>query len=358
MPENEPVVELIDYTKDAFNLSIASARTCYSSKGVLYPSDMVKSEKSLEIRDRVAKSTKKAGHLTTRQHPQFIFSLDKVSRQFVWAFLHSHPFYNSEQVSQRYVEVKDENYYIPPFLKEDEKKLYLECAKFCTKSYFEFSEILKPFIEQEYFSVFRARADYPEKWQDPIKKKSIEVARYLLPLATHTYMYHSISGITLHRYYRLMNSYNVPDEQSRVVRKMVALVEKIDPLFTEEMDEPIPLEETSEYQYFSSVFGREAGKNFSNAREFAKEFDSDMKGRYSKLVAGFSNGEKLLADAVRSILAIKSGSMEDEEVIRMLLSPEENKSLASTLNETTMSPLSRAMFQLSYTFKKKISHSA
>lgn len=106
MPAQKPIVSLLDHSKDPFNLSIATARTCYSSKGILLPSDMITSEKSIEIRDKVAKSTKKAGHLTTRQHPQFIFTLDKVSRQFVWSFLHSHPFYNSEQVSQRYVEVK------------------------------------------------------------------------------------------------------------------------------------------------------------------------------------------------------------------------------------------------------------
>ena len=98
MNPTKPIVNLIDYSRNPFNLAIASARTCYSSKGILLPEDMVKSEKSIEIRDRVAKSTKKAGHLTTRQHPQFIFTLDKVSRQFVWSFLHSHPFYNSEQV--------------------------------------------------------------------------------------------------------------------------------------------------------------------------------------------------------------------------------------------------------------------
>ena len=187
MNPTKPIVNLIDYSRNPFNLAIASARTCYSSKGILLPEDMVKSEKSIEIRDRVAKSTKKAGHLTTRQHPQFIFTLDKVSRQFVWSFLHSHPFYNSEQVSQRYVEVKRENYYIPQGLSEKELELYLDAVKFSSDAYFDFTQRLNPYIAKEYFSIYKARADYPEKWQDPIKKKSLEVARYLLPLATHTY---------------------------------------------------------------------------------------------------------------------------------------------------------------------------
>ncbi len=40
--------------------------------------------------------------------------MENVSRQFLWTFLHSHPFYNSEQVSQRYVEVSKGNYAVPP----------------------------------------------------------------------------------------------------------------------------------------------------------------------------------------------------------------------------------------------------
>ncbi len=47
------------------------------------------------------------------QHATFQFSLENVSRQAIWSFLHSHPFYNSEQVSQRYVEVKAGNVILP-----------------------------------------------------------------------------------------------------------------------------------------------------------------------------------------------------------------------------------------------------
>ncbi len=44
-----------------------------------------------------------SGHHTVYQHAHFEFGLENVSRQFVWSFLHAHPFYNSEQQSQRYV---------------------------------------------------------------------------------------------------------------------------------------------------------------------------------------------------------------------------------------------------------------
>ncbi|MCE9501697.1 MAG: FAD-dependent thymidylate synthase [Leptospira sp.] len=353
-----PEVKLIDYTRNPFNLAIATARTCYSSKGILLPEDMVKSEKSIEIRDRVAKSTKKAGHLTTRQHPQFIFTIDKVSRQFVWSFLHSHPFYNSEQVSQRYVEVKKENYYIPADLNEKQKELYLDAVEFATAAYLEFVEKVKPSVSQEYFAIYRARAEYPEKWQDPIRKKCLEVARYLLPTATYTYLYHSINGLTLHRYYRLLNSFNVPDEQSSVVRQMIEAVSAVDPLYTSEMDDPVPLEETTEYKLFTEFFGNGSPFHPQSAKEFIREFDEDLDGRYSKLVSHYPNAQEILANSVRAILGLSSSQLSDKEALQRLLSPLQNKHLTSTLNETTLSPISRAMFNVNYTFKKRISHTA
>ena len=72
------------------------------SKGM---KDVSKDDKSRELRDRIYDGIYDAGHHTTIQHPTFVFTLRKVSRQFIWSFLHAHPFYNSEQVSQRYVEV-------------------------------------------------------------------------------------------------------------------------------------------------------------------------------------------------------------------------------------------------------------
>ena len=54
-----------------------------------------------------------AGHHTTLQHANFVFVLDNVSRLAIWSFFHAHPFYNSEQVSQRYREVTGETMVTP-----------------------------------------------------------------------------------------------------------------------------------------------------------------------------------------------------------------------------------------------------
>ncbi|MGC9327260.1 MAG: FAD-dependent thymidylate synthase, partial [Candidatus Hinthialibacter sp.] len=96
----EPEVKLVKRFEGSYQNFLAAARTCYSSKGII---------EGGEIDDRwdgLARSLYKAGHHTTLQHAYFQFAVDRVSRHFLWSFLHSHPYYNSEQVSQRYVEVK------------------------------------------------------------------------------------------------------------------------------------------------------------------------------------------------------------------------------------------------------------
>src|SRR5688572_14626776 len=97
-----PKVTLAKMFASPFDNAVATARTCYSSK-VISDDDV---RKNLPLRDKIAESTYKAGHHTTLQHAHFEFTFEAVSRQALWSFFHAHPFYNSEQVSQRYVEVK------------------------------------------------------------------------------------------------------------------------------------------------------------------------------------------------------------------------------------------------------------
>src|SRR5579871_1360967 len=114
----EPVVILENAFQDPYNNAVATARTCYSSQ-VIHSGDVAKDEVTRTRRDAIAQSIYKAGHHTTIQHATFQFVLDKVSRQVIWSFLHSHPFYNSEQVSQRYVEMKPGNVLVPALPESD-----------------------------------------------------------------------------------------------------------------------------------------------------------------------------------------------------------------------------------------------
>ena len=104
-----------------FALAIAAAWSCYGAKParvenvvkLVYddPDPSLSPEKAADRAKRRDRALRlyadlfAAGHHTTFQHANFVFVLDNVSRLAIWSFFHSHPHYNSEQVSQRYREV-------------------------------------------------------------------------------------------------------------------------------------------------------------------------------------------------------------------------------------------------------------
>jgi thymidylate synthase ThyX len=349
----EPVVRLENSFRDPFNNAVATARTCYSSR-VITAADVDKDEKSREVRDRIARSTYQAGHHTTLQHATFQFVLERVSRQFLWSFLHSHPFYNSEQVSQRYVEVKPGNYAVPP-LADAERARYESVCRMQMDAYGRLIEILLPDVRREYFRIFPARRKDEARWAGGLKKRAMEVARYVLPVATHAHLYHTVSGITLHRYHRLSQQLDCPTETRAIVRRMVEAVSAEDPLFFRDIEDPIPLEETLEYRCFADVSQAPPGPQ---AADFVREFDESLGGYRSRLTDWKVQAEASVAQAVRSVLGLPRERLDDAAALARVLSPRRNPYLGEALVLTSVSKLCRALSHAHYTFRKKLSHTA
>ena len=349
-----PVVKLENYFKDAFDNAIATARTCYSSR-VITSDDVHKDEKALDLRDRIAESIYKAGHHTTIQHATFQFILDKVSRQCIWSFLHSHPFYNSEQVSQRYVEVKPENFTVPPMPDEKALALYTATIRLQMDGYQKLIEILSGPIRSQYAKLFPNRDPELKKWQSALKKRAQEVARYVLPVATHAHLYHTVSGLTIHRYHKLCDQFDAPTEQKLVVQKMVDAVNAVDPLFFRNIEDTIPLDKTPEYDYFAK---HELLHDRKGREAFVAEFDRTLGARTSKLIDYKVNGQKSMAQAVRAVLGVTEDKMSEAEAIDLVLNPAKNPYFSEALNITTHGKLTRTMNHPHFTFQKKISHTA
>ncbi len=349
----EPVVYLENAFQDPYNNAVATARTCYSSQ-VVRAEDVAKDEASRSRRDLIARSIYKAGHHTTLQHATFQFVLDKVSRQLIWSFLHSHPFYNSEQVSQRYVEIKAENF-TTPALQDKNLSLYTQAVQGQMSAYQELAKLLEPTVTREFKRLFRARDLQEKRWIHAIKKRCQEVSRYLLPVATHAHLYHTISGLTLHRYHRLCQQWDVPTEQKIVVGKMVEAVSRFDPEFFKDIEDPLPLEQTIEYQILQTF--DESARHFY-PKAFIKEFDQELGGLSSKLIDFKANSEVVLAQSVRTVLGLPKSAMTDAEAIDLVLNPSKNRYFSESLNLTSLGKLTRALVHPHFTFKKKISHTA
>jgi thymidylate synthase ThyX len=344
----EPEVRLANAFADPFRNFVATARTCYSGKGIVRLEAL--SERDFEI----ARSIYQAGHHTTLQHAHFQFEISNVSRHFLWSFLHSHPFYNSEQVSQRYVQVKPGNYAIPP-LQGGALELYQDTVNRQIQSYRELCRQLADITGAHYLQVFPGRSLQKEGVRRDIQRRVQEVARYVLPVATHAYLYHTVSGITLLRYWRLCNQFDTPLETRLVVGRMVDALLALDPNFRVILEDPLPLEQTPEWAFFERAGGP---PDDSSKKECCRLFDADLGGLSSRLVDWKVNAEPVLASAVCEVLGLLPTRLSREEAIALVLDPSRNRLLSQSLSLATHSKLLRSLVHPHYTFRKKISHTA
>lgn len=332
----EPTVRLIAFTPKPFDTAVASARTCYSPR-VVMPEEITEKQ-----RESIGKSIWEAGHHTPFQHAAFTFSIENVSRQFVWSFLHSHPYYNSDQNSQRYVPLKEVNAFIPN-LSDMPRKTYVDAVNLAWDAYRRLTEELKQEFSQLTESIGKVKGLNEKQINADAEKKAIETARYVLPVAALTSLYHTISGVTLMRYARMMNACDCPNEARIVVGKMMAEVGKIDPAFTSYLQiKPLPRKEEE------STFNE----------SFNAEFDAALGEYSSKLVSFNQNGEEIVADGVREALGKTKAEMSDDEAIDLAINPARNELLLDTINCWQHSPVMRALNLVSYSFKKKLSHTA
>jgi thymidylate synthase ThyX len=189
-----------------------------------------------------------------------------------------------------------------------------------------------------------------DKVERQAEKRSIEVARYVLPVAAATTMVHTLSGIVLHRLWRMVAASDTPTEARCVIGEMVERVREIDPQFfdrfeTEPMDEPP--------EWSATATRARAGDG-----AFAREFDADLAGRTSKLVDYSPSAPHVVAAAYRAVLGLTAAACPDAEALDRLLNPARNPYRLETLNVGVHAPMMRALQHANFTFAKKISHTA
>ncbi len=343
-----PVVTLRSASAHPYDGAIAAARTCYSPR-VVGPEEVTPSQ-----RDSIGPLTFEAGHHTVYQHAHFEFGLENVSRQFVWSFLHSHPFYNSEQSSQRFVRLDETRAYVPPGLSPEARAVYDRAVEGAWEAYRRLSELLKEgtlrILSDLRHLTPGASDKRRKKVQREAEKKAIETARYVIPVAAFTSMVHTVSGIVLHRLWRMMRTGDAPREGEPVVAAMVARVKERDPAFFERVGEgPLTADQVVEARLPRLAAGGDAE---------AARLDALLGGRTSLLVDFTARGEETTAEAVRAVFGATPDTLPDPEALERALDPSQNRYRLETLQLAVHSPLTRALHHSSYTFLKKLSHTA
>jgi len=341
-----PQVRLRNWFERPYDDAIAAARTCYSPRVI----------DAHEVTDRQRRNigplTFQGGHHTVYQHATFEFSLSGISRQLVWCFLHAFPFYNTEQQSQRYVRLDEACAHVPPALHGAARAYYQDAVTQAWDSYRELTARLAPVtrgILHDLWHLDRRKNEaFGKNVAKEAEKKAIETARYVIPIACHTAMVYTVSGLVLHRLRRMAGACDVPDEARDVVERMLAEVERVDPAFFSEVGDPaLPDDAIVENELAPAGMGDAAA---------LAAFDASLAGRSARLVDWGARAPQVVADAVRGVLG--RADLADADALAIALDPAKNPYRLETLNVSTHAPLMRALDHAHYTFRKKLSHSA
>ena len=345
-----PRITLRNFFAHPYDSAIAAARTCYAQR-LIVPEEITDKQ-----RLNIGAATFYSGHHTVYQHAHFEFGLESVSRQFVWSFLHAHPFYNSEQQSQRYVRLDHPQAYVPPidlYFNHQAREIYEQSIVRAWDYYCQLSALLVNDARSILSDIWHiGPMSHPKRLQKierAAEKRAIEIARYVLPVAAFTTMVHTVSGIVLHRLYRMIAASDTPSESRAVIGSMVDEVKKIDPQFFERFGTE-PLEERPEWKEDSSV--TRAGE------AFVREFDAKLSGKTSRLLDYSPNAPRVIAESYRAVLGLAESLCSDAEAIDRLLNPVRNPYRLEILDIGVHAPMMRALQHANYTFAKKISHTA
>jgi thymidylate synthase ThyX len=343
-----PVVTLRQSSSRPYDGAIAAARTCYA------PRVIGADEVTPVQRETIGPLTFEGGHHTVWQHAHFEFGLENVSRQLVWSFLHSHPFYNSEQSSQRFVRLDEARAHVPEGLSPEARTVYEGAVLAAWESYRRLTALLRADTLRILSELRHLTPNAAEKRRKKVEreaeKKAIETARYVIPVAAFTSMVHTVSGIVLHRLHRMMRTGDAPAETRAVVEAMVALVRAQDPAFFERIGQG-PLGE-------GDVVEARLPRLDADGDAEAARIDARLGSRVSLLVDHMAHAEETTAEAVRAVLGVSPAALDDDAALETLLHPGRNRYRLETLQLSVHSPLGRAMHHAAYTFLKRLSHTA
>ena len=190
-------VKLIGYTSDPEKLPAMAATLTHSKTK---PEDL----KTLSIKKQatILEQVLKLGHTSVIEHASFTFAISDVSRSLTHQLVR-HRIASYSQQSQRYVNLNEPNYVIPPLISKNKK----------TKNAYEKTMQV---IWEHYNKLLEL--DIPA-----------EDARYVLPNATCTNIMVTMNARSLHNFFELRCCLHAQWEIRMLANKMLQEVKKVAP---------------------------------------------------------------------------------------------------------------------------------
>jgi thymidylate synthase (FAD) len=199
-------VTLLSYTKDAERLCAAAAHSCYSDKGA---SELME-EWDEKKGERWLGNPLTSGHHSVIEHASYTFSIEGLSRAASHQLVR-HRLASYSQVSQRYVNMEEAEYVVPPTIKADPQ---LEAR---------FRELMDRIWEE-----YRHLAEKVPK----------EDARYVLPNACGTNITVTMNARELWHFFELRCCNRAQWELRAVADEMLRQVQDVSPFIFKDAGPP------------------------------------------------------------------------------------------------------------------------
>lgn len=172
-------VTLITSTPNPEKSIACAAKLCYANSSIDVLYDGLTDEKSADFVEMLAG----LGHESPIEHVSFTFGIEGISRACSHQLVR-HRIASFSQQSQRYVDMDNFEYIIPPEIQKsgEAKKVFIQAMEAALNSY----KLLSDKLSEEYYQVYLTEGQSENVAKISAQKKAQEDARFVLPNACET----------------------------------------------------------------------------------------------------------------------------------------------------------------------------
>jgi thymidylate synthase ThyX len=254
--------------------------------------------------------------------------------------------------------MQDADVVVPSSVAADPKarEIYEDAVRTAWDAYHDLRERLVAANAKTMGAIGRIKGQSEKQIAAEAEKKSQEMARYVIPVAAATRLYHTISGIVLLRYIRMANASDAHEEARAVVAAMVAEVRAVDPDFVDKTPEVAHGRTTlPEWTLRAGAEARGGIGALGGHGGLPAAERSELGGHASVLVRATPDAPALVAQVLREVTG---STLPDDGLLAAVLDPHRDRLWNDTLNTWDHSPVLRSLRHVHYTFRKRLSLTA
>jgi len=215
-------VQLLTHTPNPEKIVAAAAKLCYSNAEIDTLMEGLTQEKAEEFVQMLAT----LGHESPTEHASFTFAIEGVSRSLL-AQITRHRMATFSVQSQRYVQLDNFDYVLPPAIAEDEEAtlLFEQTMQEEAKAYEKLTAILK----EKHKTALMQECKDEKQAERAAAKMAIEDARFVLPNACNTKMIVTMNTRSLQNFFHHRCCSRAQWEIRMLADEMLRLVSAVAP---------------------------------------------------------------------------------------------------------------------------------